>query len=42
VKFTVMSEHGKEAVVAILDEGQFFGEGLFETTNPCERHRRAR
>jgi CRP/FNR family cyclic AMP-dependent transcriptional regulator len=27
VKVTVMSEHGKEAVVAILDEGQFFGEG---------------
>jgi CRP-like cAMP-binding protein len=27
VKLTVTSEHGKEAVVAILDEGQFFGEG---------------
>jgi CRP/FNR family cyclic AMP-dependent transcriptional regulator len=27
VKITVMSEHGKEAVVAILNEGQFFGEG---------------
>jgi CRP/FNR family cyclic AMP-dependent transcriptional regulator len=27
VKVTVMSEHGKEAVVAIVDEGQFFGEG---------------
>jgi CRP/FNR family cyclic AMP-dependent transcriptional regulator len=27
VKVTVMSEHGKEAVVAILHEGQFFGEG---------------
>jgi CRP/FNR family cyclic AMP-dependent transcriptional regulator len=27
MKVTVMSEHGKEAVVAILDEGQFFGEG---------------
>jgi CRP/FNR family cyclic AMP-dependent transcriptional regulator len=26
VKLTVTSEHGKEAVVAILDEGQFFGE----------------
>jgi Crp-like helix-turn-helix domain len=23
IKLTVMSEHGKEAVVAILDEGQF-------------------
>jgi CRP/FNR family cyclic AMP-dependent transcriptional regulator len=27
VKVTVTSEHGKEAVVAILNEGQFFGEG---------------
>jgi CRP/FNR family cyclic AMP-dependent transcriptional regulator len=27
VKVTVTSEHGKEAVVAILHEGQFFGEG---------------
>ena len=27
VKVTVMSEHGKEAVVAIADQGQFFGEG---------------
>ena len=27
VKVTVMSEHGKEAVVAVLNEGQFFGEG---------------
>jgi CRP/FNR family cyclic AMP-dependent transcriptional regulator len=27
VKITVTSEHGKEAVVAILNEGQFFGEG---------------
>jgi CRP/FNR family cyclic AMP-dependent transcriptional regulator len=27
VKVTVMSEHGKEAVVAILHERQFFGEG---------------
>jgi CRP/FNR family transcriptional regulator, cyclic AMP receptor protein len=27
VKVTVMSEHGKEAVVAILNDGQFFGEG---------------
>ena len=26
VKLTFTSEHGKEAVVAILDEGQFFGE----------------
>src|SRR6202045_3193820 len=27
VKLTVLSEHGKEAVVAILESGQFFGEG---------------
>src|SRR6476660_6702197 len=27
VKLTVMSDHGKEAVVAILEPGQFFGEG---------------
>jgi CRP/FNR family transcriptional regulator, cyclic AMP receptor protein len=27
VKATVMSEQGKEAVVAVLEEGQFFGEG---------------
>jgi CRP/FNR family transcriptional regulator, cyclic AMP receptor protein len=27
VKITVLSEHGKEAVVAILESGQFFGEG---------------
>src|SRR6202795_674751 len=27
VKITVLSEQGKEAVVAILEPGQFFGEG---------------
>ena len=27
VKLTVVSEQGKEAVVAILEVGQFFGEG---------------
>jgi CRP/FNR family transcriptional regulator, cyclic AMP receptor protein len=27
VKLTVLSEHGKEAVVSILESGQFFGEG---------------
>jgi CRP/FNR family cyclic AMP-dependent transcriptional regulator len=26
VKLTIMSEHGKEAVIAILEPGQFFGE----------------
>jgi CRP/FNR family transcriptional regulator, cyclic AMP receptor protein len=30
VKITVLSEHGKEAVVAILTEGQFFGEGCLD------------
>jgi CRP-like cAMP-binding protein len=30
VKITVLSEHGKEAVVAIFTEGQFFGEGCLE------------
>jgi CRP/FNR family transcriptional regulator, cyclic AMP receptor protein len=32
VKITVLSEHGKEAVVAIFGEGQFFGEGCLEGT----------
>ena len=27
MKITVVSEHGKEAVVAILGENEFFGEG---------------
>ena len=27
VKLHVVSEHGKEAVVAIMEAGQFFGEG---------------
>ena len=27
VKLTVLSEHGKEALVGILEPGQFFGEG---------------
>jgi CRP/FNR family transcriptional regulator, cyclic AMP receptor protein len=30
VKLTVTSELGKEAVVGILDEGQFFGEGCLQ------------
>jgi CRP/FNR family transcriptional regulator, cyclic AMP receptor protein len=30
VKVTVLSEHGKEAVVGILSQGQFFGEGCLE------------
>src|SRR5882672_7159901 len=30
VKITVLSEHGKEAVVGIFGEGQFFGEGCLK------------
>ena len=30
VKITVLSEHGKEAVVGIFADGQFFGEGCLE------------
>ena len=30
VKITVLSEHGKEAVVGIIAEGQFFGEACLE------------
>ena len=30
VKVTVLSEHGKEAVVGILSAGQFFGEGCLD------------
>jgi CRP/FNR family cyclic AMP-dependent transcriptional regulator len=30
VKVTVLSEHGKEAVVGIVAEGHFFGEGCLE------------
>jgi CRP/FNR family transcriptional regulator, cyclic AMP receptor protein len=35
VKLTVMSEHGKEAVVAILEPGQFFGEGCMNGHKLC-------
>src|SRR3982075_2863405 len=30
VKITVLSEHGKEAVVGIFGDGQFFGEACLE------------
>jgi CRP-like cAMP-binding protein len=30
VKITVTSEHGKEAVIGIMQEGQFFGEGCLQ------------
>ncbi len=30
IKVTVLSEHGKEAVVGILAQGQFFGEGCLD------------
>jgi CRP/FNR family transcriptional regulator, cyclic AMP receptor protein len=32
VKITVLSEHGKEAVVGILTQGQFFGEACLDGT----------
>jgi len=32
VKLTVLSEQGKEAVVGILEPGQFFGEGCLNST----------
>src|SRR5476651_44416 len=32
VKITVLSEHGKEAVVGIFTEGQFFGEACLDGT----------
>lgn len=37
VKVTVTSEHGKEAILAILEPGQFFGEGCLSG----QRHRMA-
>jgi CRP/FNR family transcriptional regulator, cyclic AMP receptor protein len=30
VKITVLSEHGKEAIVGIFSDGQFFGEGCLD------------
>jgi CRP-like cAMP-binding protein len=30
VKITVTSEHGKDAVLGIMDKGQFFGEGCLQ------------
>jgi CRP/FNR family cyclic AMP-dependent transcriptional regulator len=40
VKLTVLSEHGKEAVVAILEPGQFFGEGCLKAIHCASRPRR--
>jgi CRP/FNR family transcriptional regulator, cyclic AMP receptor protein len=44
IKITVVSEHGKEAVVGVLEAGQFFGEGCLygpplrtSTMNALER-----
>jgi CRP/FNR family transcriptional regulator, cyclic AMP receptor protein len=34
VKLTVLSDQGKEAVVAILESGQFFGEGCMNGHSP--------
>src|SRR5450631_623727 len=33
VKLTVLSEHGKEAGIGILEPGQFFGEGCLNGQN---------
>ena len=35
VKLTVLSQHGKEAVVAILEQGGFFGEGCLSGQLVC-------
>src|SRR6202011_3524503 len=35
VKLTVLSEQGKEAVVGILEPGQFFGEGCLNGHRLC-------
>ena len=35
---TVLSEHGKEAVVGIFAEGQFFGEACLEGRRAAHRH----
>ena len=40
VKLTVLSEQGKEAVVAILEPGQFFGEGCMNGTSYAFRRQR--
>jgi CRP/FNR family transcriptional regulator, cyclic AMP receptor protein len=37
VKLTVVSKRGKEAVVALLNEGDFFGRGVWRA-NPCAWH----
>ena len=39
VKLTVLSEQGKEAVVGIIEPGQFFGEGcpVMESTRADKR-----
>ena len=39
VKITVLSEHGKEAVVGIFAEGQFFGEGVSRGGGTAHRRR---
>jgi CRP-like cAMP-binding protein len=38
IKITVVSEQGKEAVVAILGPGHFFGEGLSEWPSTTHRN----
>ena len=39
VKVTVVSEQGKEAVVGLLEAGQFFGEGMSEWSDAPHRDR---
>ena len=39
VKITVLSEHGKEAVVGIFAEGQFFGESCLDGRQNCAPRR---
>ena len=38
IKLTVTSEQGKEAVIAILATGQFFGEGCLNGHRAARRH----
>src|SRR5437868_15040343 len=35
IKLTVISQHGKEAVIGILEHGSFFGEGCLVEQQTC-------
>src|SRR5688572_24309842 len=41
VKLTVVSQQGKEAVIAILEQGAFFGESCLAGQGPARRRRRS-